>query len=397
MGSCANTILLDFSVHPSYLTDEGNFNLTLIVEAHYSLLLPHYFLPSGFQKLEKEIVSELEKHMGVNSLVKLLGKMISPIGDNLSIYSGPRLSVINFRTFPNGLVTINIDYFMEEGAQPLLTLEESRGLELAWGTLGNKFKSVTLPAIKRGTPFDIYFLSSDERIMEYDIDQVIYDDRSPFQHIQILHSNTFGNMLVLDDLQNLAESDLIYTESIMCRGIENYKDKEILILGGGDGALLNELRKEQPKHITMVEIDEMVMQICKVYLRPACGDTLDTYKGENYDIVVGDCMLYMDNCKKEGKTFDYVIADLTDIPISPTPQGELWDFIKKILNMSFSVLNSNGKYFTHGNGSSSPKALKMFEDVLDQLDIPVTFTRTHAFVPSFLEDWVFYQIQRKKV
>jgi len=38
--------------------------------------------------------------------------------------------------------------------------------------------------------------------MEYDIDQVIYDDRSPFQHIQILHSNTFGNMLVLDDLQS---------------------------------------------------------------------------------------------------------------------------------------------------------------------------------------------------
>jgi len=65
--------------------------------------------------------------------------------------------------------------------------------------------------------------------------------------------------------------------------------------------------------------------------------------------------------------------------------------------MSFSVLNPTGKYFTHGNGSSSPKALKMFEDVLDQLDIPVTFTKTHAFVPSFLEDWVFYQIQRKKV
>lgn len=119
----------------------------------------------------------------------------------------------------------------------------------------------------------------DERIMEYDIDEVIYDDRSAFQHIQILHSNTFGNMLVLDDLQSkliimqlfvkmrviitkcllwwttdLAESDLIYTESIMCRGTEDYKGKEILILGGGDGALLNELRKEQPKHVTMIEV-----------------------------------------------------------------------------------------------------------------------------------------------
>lgn len=50
---------------------------------------------------------------------------------------------------------------------------------------------------------------------------------------------------------------------------------------------------------------------------------------------------------------------------------------------------------THGNGSSSPKALAMYEGVLEQLECPVTFTKTHAFVPSFMEDWVFYQIQRK--
>jgi len=53
---------------------------------------------------------------------------------------------------------------------------------------------------------------------------------------------------------DLAESDLIYTESIMCRGVENYAGKDILILGGGDGALLHELRKENPKKVTMVEV-----------------------------------------------------------------------------------------------------------------------------------------------
>lgn len=40
----------------------------------------------------------------------------------------------------------------------------------------------------------------------------------------------------------------------MRRGVENYKDKEILILGGGDGALLYELRKESPKFVTMIEV-----------------------------------------------------------------------------------------------------------------------------------------------
>lgn len=45
-------------------------------------------------------------------------------------------------------------------------------------------------------------------------------------------------MLILDELQNIAEADLIYTETLMQRGKEDFKDKEICILGGGDGALV---------------------------------------------------------------------------------------------------------------------------------------------------------------
>ena len=36
--------------------------------------------------------------------------------------------------------------------------------------------------------------------------------------------------------------------------------KEVLILGGGDGALLHELMKEKPKFVTMVDIDEAVIR-----------------------------------------------------------------------------------------------------------------------------------------
>lgn len=43
---------------------------------------------------------------------------------------------------------------------------------------------------------------SDERLMEYDIDEVVFDDNSDFQKIQIVHSKSLGNMLVLDDLQS---------------------------------------------------------------------------------------------------------------------------------------------------------------------------------------------------
>lgn len=52
----------------------------------------------------------------------------------------------------------------------------------------------------------------------------------------------------------LAESDIDYTKALLGNGRENYKDMNVLILGGGDGGVLNELLKESPKFVTMVEI-----------------------------------------------------------------------------------------------------------------------------------------------
>lgn len=54
----------------------------------------------------------------------------------------------------------------------------------------------------------------------------------------------------------MSEADLIYTETLMQRGKENYAGKEIVILGGGDGGLLWELLKEKPKFVTMLEVCE---------------------------------------------------------------------------------------------------------------------------------------------
>lgn len=61
---------------------------------------------------------------------------------------------------------------------------------------------------------------------------------------------------------DMSEADLIYTETLMQRGKENYAGKEIVILGGGDGGLLWELLKEKPKFITMLEVRSKSMNIC---------------------------------------------------------------------------------------------------------------------------------------
>ncbi|KAI5732076.1 hypothetical protein M8J77_020872 [Diaphorina citri] len=313
-----------------------------------------------------------------------------------AIYVGVKSSMITIRCMNPGLITINVEYLKNDSDEELLPFDTAGKIESLVKGLTNSDSSHKYPPFKRDPHYVRYLVTSDERILEYDIDSVVFDETSPYQRVQIVHSKSFGNLLILDDLQNLSERDLIYTETLMQRGKEHYKDKEIVILGGGDGGLLYELLKEKPKFVTMLELDEVVIKACREHLRGCCFDVLDKYEGDNYKIVLGDCVKSLNEMIANGTKVDYVFGDLTDIPVSTTPQGEVWDFIRLILNTSFQVLKPNGKYMTHGNGISSPQSLKMFEEQLKNLNTPVEFVTDRAFVPSFLEDWVFYQVWSKK-
>lgn len=362
----ANSVLLDFSLDPTRINDEVS--------------------RKDIVKLCKE---HLEKYIPG---LKITYDMLTEDG-YLCILNAPGAIITTIRFFNQGLITVNIEYYRAECEAPKISFEQTRELEnkLVQDLKLNHGQS--LPTLQRG-PITKYFPTADERVIEYDIDKVLYDKRSDFQKIQIVHSKSLGNMLVLDELQNIAEADLIYTETLMRRGIENYKDKEICILGGGDGALLYELLKEEPKHVVMLEIDDLVMEACNKYMNSICGDVLEKRKSDNFEIVIGDCMMYLNKYIKEGRKFDYVFGDLTDIPISDTPTGEIWDFIRVILESSFKVLKPDGKFMTHGNGVSCPESLQMYEEQLEKLSPKVTFTKCSAFVPSFMEEWVFYQVQR---
>ncbi|CRL06662.1 CLUMA_CG019578, isoform B [Clunio marinus] len=360
----ANSVLLDFSIEPARIIDE-----------------------LSRKDIVKVIKENIEKYFGN---LKMIYDMLVNDG-YLCILSDNTGVIFSLRFYNEGLITLNIEYFKKENQPQKISFESSRLLENTLVKDLSLLHGQSLPTLSRG-PIIRFFQTSDERIIEYDIDKVLFDKHSEFQKIQIVHSKQLGNMLILDELQNIAEADLIYTETLMQRGKENYSGKEICILGGGDGALLYELLKENPKHVVMLEIDDLVMEACNKHMSSICGDVLEVRQRENYEIVIGDCMVWLEKYIKEGKKFDYVFGDLTDIPISDTPTGEIWDFIRKILESSFKVLKPTGKFMTHGNGASCPESLEMYEEQLKKLKPVVKFTRDTAFIPSFMENWIFYQV-----
>ena len=73
----------------------------------------------------------------------------------------------------------------------------------------------------------------------------------------------------------------------------------MLILGGGDGGVLNELLqlKNPPKNVIMIELDNEVMIGCAKHMSSICGNYLDerNRKGSNYEVICGDAIEYMEN------------------------------------------------------------------------------------------------------
>lgn len=231
-------------------------------------------------------------------------------------------------------------------------------------------------------------------------EEVLFHQQSEYQDVKIVNLPSLGNTLLLDELQTISENDLtVYTHSIMQKGKINYFNKRILILGGGDGALLYELLKENPKYVTVVEIDQVVIEACREHMRPF-GQSLCSLIGSNYRVYVDDCMDIMRGYRAESRTFDYIFNDLTDIPVAGDPaappddieQEDLWSEIEDLFRLALGCLERDGRYMTHATGSGNAHALELYENFLKRT--PVKFDKCEIYVPSFKQTWMFYTIRK---
>jgi spermidine synthase len=144
------------------------------------------------------------------------------------------------------------------------------------------------------------------------VEKQLYSGQSDYQRIDIYESKEFGRFLTLDGFMMLTEKDeFIYHEMITHVPMMVHPNPEhVLIIGAGDGGAVRELVKyENVKQIDLVEIDEMVVDVCRKYL-PKTACALDDPR---LQIHYEDGLKYIRSCEDQ---YDLIIVDSTD-PFGP--------------------------------------------------------------------------------
>lgn len=144
------------------------------------------------------------------------------------------------------------------------------------------------------------------------VERQLYSGQSQFQRIDVFESPEFGRFLTLDGYMMLTERDeFIYHEMITHVPMAVHpRVKRVLVIGAGDGGVIRELvRYPEIEDIDLVEIDELVVEVCRKYLPQTACRMDDPRVHIHYE----DGLKYIRSCENE---YDLIIVDSTD-PFGP--------------------------------------------------------------------------------
>ncbi|MBK5511201.1 MULTISPECIES: polyamine aminopropyltransferase [unclassified Pseudomonas] len=200
------------------------------------------------------------------------------------------------------------------------------------------------------------------------MEKLLHEVRTEHQHLVIFENPRMGRVMALDGVIQTTEADeFIYHEMlthvpILAHGIA----KRVLIIGGGDGGMLREVSKHRSvEHITMVEIDGTVVDMCKEFLP---NHSKGAYDDPRLNLVIDDGMRFVATTTEK---FDVIISDSTD-PIGP---GEVL-FSENFYQACHRCLNDGGILVTQ-NGTP----------FMQLGEVQTTAGRLRSLFP----DWHFYQ------
>ena len=177
------------------------------------------------------------------------------------------------------------------------------------------------------------------------ITKVLEKVKSKYQEIEVVDSDAFGRILLIDGVVMVTESDeFCYHEMIVHVPLCVHPNAEkVLIIGGGDGGTAREVLKHcNIKAIDVCEIDREVIEVCRKYF-PDLAYSFDDHKVK---IFCEDGNKFIKERKNE---YDVIIVDSSD-PIGPAEalfRREFYEAMYQTLKIDGIVVSQAESFFYH--------------------------------------------------
>ncbi|UCB32089.1 polyamine aminopropyltransferase [Duffyella gerundensis] len=198
----------------------------------------------------------------------------------------------------------------------------------------------------------------------FTVDDVLYREKTAHQDLIIFQNAAFGRVMALDGVVQTTERDEFIYHEMMTHVplLAHGAAKKVLIIGGGDGAMLREVSRHTAiEQITMVEIDAGVVTFCKQYLP---NHSAGAYDDPRFNLVIDDGVNFV---TQTAEKFDVIISDCTD-PVGPGESlftSEFYAGCKRALNENGIFVAQNGVCFLQQDEAlnSHRKLSHYFSDV----------------------------------
>jgi spermidine synthase len=337
----------------------------------------------GSKKMLERMLKQGIKVSGL-TLVSLTGKQFKPAGvTSVAVISESHIAI---HTYPEARHA-SIDIFTcGNGMNSVKKLLNYLKKEL-------KPKTVRVMEIHRGNPIEvkqkdwITSFSGAGFEIKHHIKKKLFSKRTKFQQLDIIENESFGRMMFLDKDLQIAESDVPTYDIAMVKPVLDRENvfKKIAILGGGDGGVLREVLKHNPRQAYVIEIDKEVIHAAKKYMPKICGKAFDNKKAI---VMLEDANTFLD----EAQGFDAIIYDLTMHPESITDMDRSV-FLKQIFSKIKKNLNKGGVVSMQCCSEFDLETRKLLKNLLPKYFKKIKYQP--IFIPSFCEHWIFASAEVK--
>lgn len=243
---------------------------------------------------------------------------------------------------------------------------------------------------------------STDTLSMYSITKCYFAGKSAFSEIVIAQNPVHGKVLFLDkELQSAESDEALYHEHLVhpvLNAMAHVPCKNVLIVGGGEGATAREVLKWGPEavaRVVWVDIDKALVELCRRHL----GWAADSVYNDPRLTYIGDDIRNF--LHQDLSSFDVIILDLPDPDtdqlemIRPNDGGyalysrEFFQRIAAHLRPNGAIVSHAGPIAPGGSAADNRAGLQWLSQMGAELGTGVG-NAYHVTIPSFQGDWGFW-------